>query len=101
MLQELCKLYTQDFYLVFERTADPADLFCPQQDVHDPEQFLRQMEKFHQGILSGSKSIRGLVNMRLEYIPGTESTRGRRGSAAVPSSPRKRGRSAGSPLSRG
>ena len=72
MLQELCELYTQDFDLVFQPGTDPIDLFCQQHDVQAQEELLQQMKEFHQGILSGTKSVLDLVNMGLEYIPSTE-----------------------------
>src|SRR5271166_6449396 len=39
MLQELCKFYTQDFDMIFERDTDPIDLFC-QQDPVDAQEVL-------------------------------------------------------------
>ena len=72
MLQELCQLYTQDFDLIFQRDTDPIDLFCQQHNIQAQEELLSQLKEFYEGILSGRKSIRDLINMGLEYTPGTE-----------------------------
>ena|SRR6185437_1594377 len=72
MLQQLCELYTQDFDLIFQRDTDPIDLFCQQHNIQVQTELLSQLKEFYESVLSGRESVRDLINMGLEYVPGAE-----------------------------
>ncbi len=69
---EFWMLYLQDFDLVFEKDTDPIDMFCQQHDERDQRELLRHLTDFYAGVLLGRRSIRELVAMGLEYMPGDE-----------------------------
>ena len=72
MLRELCMLYVQDFDVVFERDTDPLDLFCKQHNKRAQEHLLNELRSFCSDVLAGRRSVRDLVGMGLEYMPGDE-----------------------------
>lgn len=72
MLRELCMLYIQDFDVVFERETDPIDLFCEQHSRQAQEQLLDELRRYHADLRSGRRSIKDLVSMGMEYMPGDE-----------------------------
>jgi hypothetical protein len=72
MLQELCKLYMQDFDCVFQHFTDPIDLFCQQHRLQPQRVLLNRLEEFYRESLTETTSIDDLVKIGLEYVPGTE-----------------------------
>ena len=72
MLREFCRLYVQDFDVVFEHDTDPIDLFCQQHSRKAQEQLLDDLRGFCADVLAGRRSLGDLVDLGLEYMPGDE-----------------------------